>query len=72
VNVGGFLIIDATGDVGTYTVAADCTGTISITGGPTFNIYIGPGAKQIWTTQLGGGAGTGVGLGVGTATRVPQ
>jgi len=71
VNVGGFLIIDATGDVGTYTVAADCTGTISITGGPTFNIYIGPGAKQIWTTQLGGGAGTGVGLGVGTATRVP-
>ena len=31
VNIGGTIIIDATGGVGTYTVAADCTGTISIT-----------------------------------------
>src|SRR4051812_39419604 len=38
-----FIIIDATGAVGTYTVAADCTGTISITDGPSFNIYVGPG-----------------------------
>ena len=43
VNIGGFIIIDATGAVGTYTVAADCTGTISITDGPSFNIYVGPG-----------------------------
>ena len=28
VNIGGFIIIDATGGVGTYTVAPDCTGTI--------------------------------------------
>ena len=27
VNIGGMIIIDATGGVGTYTVAADCTGT---------------------------------------------
>jgi len=69
VNIGGTIIIDATGGVGTYTVAPDCTGTLSITDGPSFNIYVGPGAQQIWTTQVAGGAG-GAGLGVGTATRV--
>jgi hypothetical protein len=71
VNIGGFIIIDATGGVGTYTVAPDCTGTISITDGPSFNMYVGPGAQQVWTTQIAGGAGSGVGLGVGTATRLP-
>jgi hypothetical protein len=71
VNIGGFIIIDATGGVGTYTVAADCTGTLSITNGPSFNIYVGPGAQQVWTTQIAGGAGAGIGLGVGTATRLP-
>ena len=68
VNIGGTIIIDATGGVGTYTVAADCTGTLSYTGGASFNIYIGPGAKQVWTTQI---AGDVTGLGVGTATRLP-
>ena len=67
VNIGGTIIIDATGGVGTYTVAADCTGTLSITDGPSFNIYVGPGAQQVWTTQIAGGV---TGLGVGTATRV--
>ena len=67
VNIGGTTIIDATGGVGTYTVAADCTGTISITDGPSFNMYVGPGARQLWITQ----AGVGFGLGVGTATRLP-
>src|ERR1044071_10152412 len=44
VNIGGTIMIDATGGVGTYTVAADCTGTLSIIGGPSFNVYVGPGA----------------------------
>ena len=70
VNIGGTIIFDVTGGVGTYTVAADCTGTLSITGGPNFNIYVGPGAQQVWTTEIAGGDVTG-GLGVGTATRVP-
>ncbi len=70
VNIGGTIIIDATGGVGTYTVAADCTGTLSITDGPSFNMYVGPGAQQLWITQTGGGAGV-PGLGVGTATRLP-
>ena len=65
VNIGGTIIIDATGAEGTYTVAADCTGTLSYTGGASFNIYVGPGAQKIWFTQIAGG------LGVGTATRLP-
>ena len=72
VNIGGTIVIDVSGSVGTYTVAADCTGTLSITDGPSFNIYVGPGAQQMWTTQIAGGAGSGAGLGVGTATRLPQ
>ncbi len=73
VNVGGTIIFDVTGGVGTYTVAADCTGTMLFggLGGPSFNMYIGPGAQQLWITQTGGGPGDGTGLGVGTATRVP-
>ena len=69
VNVAGTIIIDVTGGVGTYTVAADCTGTLSITTGPSFKIYVGPGALQVWTTEIAGGDVTG-GLAVGTATRV--
>ena len=69
VNIGGTIISDATGGVGTYTVAADCTGTLSITDGPSFNMYVGPGAKQLWITQVVGAGATG--LGVGTATRLP-
>jgi len=62
-------VIDVSGSVGTYTVAADCTGTLSITDGPSFNIYVGPGAQQVWTTQVAGGSS--VGTAVGTAIRVP-
>jgi hypothetical protein len=69
VNIGGTIIIDVTGPGGTYTVAADCTGTISIPDGPSFNMYVGPGAKQLWITQVVGAGATG--LGVGTATRLP-
>jgi hypothetical protein len=69
VNIGGTIIFDVTGGVGTYTVAADCTGTLSITDGPSFNIYVGPGAQQVWFTQIAGAGATG--LGVGTATRLP-
>ena len=68
-NIGGRIFIDDTGGVGTYTVAADCTGTLSDAGGASFNMYVGPGAKQLWTTQVVGAGGTG--LGVGTATRLP-
>ena len=71
VNIGGFIVIDVSGSVGAYTVAANCTGTISITDGPTFNMYIGPGAQQLSIINTGGGPGDGTGLGLGTATRLP-
>jgi hypothetical protein len=69
VNIGGNAF-EANGGVGTYTVAADCTGTLQVTGGTSFNMYVGPAAQQLWITQTGGGPGDGTGLGVGTATRV--
>ena len=65
VNVGGTTIINTGGAGATYTVAADCTGTLSVPNGPSFNLYVGPGAQKIWFTQTAGG------LGVGTATRLP-
>ena len=69
VNIGGSIIIDATGGVGTYTVAPDCTGTLSVPDGPSFNMYVGPGAQKLWITQTAEVGATGVG--VGTATRLP-
>src|SRR5690349_21371410 len=65
VNIGGTTIINTGGLGGTYTVAADCTGTLSVGNGPGLNMYVGPGAQKIWFTQIAGG------LGVGTATRLP-
>ena len=63
VNIGG-TFIDATGAAGTYTVASDCTGTVSA-GGLSFNIYVGPDAQKVWFAQTAGG------LTAGTATLVP-
>jgi hypothetical protein len=69
VNIGGTTILNTSGFGGAYTVAADCTGTLSVPNGPSFNMYIGPGAQKIWFTQIVGAGATGVG--VGTATRQP-
>ncbi len=65
VNIGT-TILNTGGFGGTYTVAADCTGALSVPNGPSFNMYVGPGAQKLWLTQTAGG------LGVGTATRLPQ
>ena len=66
VNIGGTTILNTGGGLGgTYTVAPDCTGTLSVGNGPGLNMYIGPGAQKIWFAQTAGG------LGVGTATRLP-
>jgi hypothetical protein len=73
VNIGGTTIFDATGAVGTYTVNPDCTGTLSSAPGiaPTFNIYVGPGAKQVWTIQASPDS-VAPGVSRGTATRLPE
>ena len=74
VNIGGTIIFDVTGGPGTYTVAADCTGTLTPGPGisPTFNIYVGPGAQQVWTLEISSpNPPAGIGVSVGTAVRVP-
>jgi len=73
VNIGGTTVFDATGFSGTYTVAADCTGTLSPAPGiaPTFNIYVGPGAKTVWTIQASPDA-LAPGVSRGTAVRLPE
>ncbi len=65
VNIGGTTILNTGGFGGTYTVATDCTGTLSVPNGPTLNLYVGPGGQKYWFTQTTGGLGT------GTATREP-
>ena len=73
VNIGGTIIYRRRRILGTYTVAPDCTGTLSPAPGiaPTFNIYVGPGAQQVWIIQSGPeGAGT-PGVSMGTAVRMP-
>ena len=70
VNIGGTIVFDVTGAVGSYTVAPDCTGTLSITGGPSFNIYVGPGARQVWTIQSSPDP-LAPGVSSGTAVRLP-
>jgi hypothetical protein len=70
VNIGGTIVFDVTGAGGSYTVAPDCTGTLSVINGPNFNIYVGPGAQKVWTIQsTPTPASTGVSVGV--ATRLP-
>jgi hypothetical protein len=70
VNIGGTIVFDVTGAPGIYTVAPDCTGTLSITGGPNFNIYVGPGAQQVWTIQSSPDP-LAPGVSRGTAVRIP-
>lgn len=72
VNIGGTFTFDAGGYSGTYTVAADCTGTLSPAPGiaPTFNTYVGLGAQQVWTLETSPNP-AGIGLSVGTAVGVP-
>jgi len=70
VNIGGTIVFDVTGAVGSYTVAPDCTGTLSVTGGPNFNIYVGPGAQKVWTIQSSPTPAS-TGVSVGTLTRLP-
>jgi hypothetical protein len=67
VSING-TIIRSSGGLGTYTVNADCTGTVSFTGGPSFDIFIERNdGKQLWMIQTGPGAP----VFEGTATRVP-
>ena len=44
------LIVRSLPSVGTYTVAADCTGTIAFDG-PAFDAFVAPSGSQLWLIQ---------------------
>ena len=66
VSING-TIIHSSGSLGTYTVNTDCTGTLSFTGGPSFDIFVEQNGKQLWMIQTGPGSP----VFEGTVTRVP-
>ena len=66
VSING-TILHSSGSLGTYTVNTDCTGTVSFTGGPSFDIFVEQNGKQLWMIQTGPGSP----VFEGTVTRVP-
>ena len=52
VSING-MILHSNGSVGVYAVAADCTGTLAFTNGPSFDIFVDPKGKQLWMIQTG-------------------
>ena len=67
VSING-TILHSSGSLGTYTVNTDCTGTLSFTGGPSFDIFVEPNGKQLWMIQT---AGQTPAVFEGAVTRVP-
>lgn len=53
VSING-TIIQSSGAPGTYTVAADCTGTLTFTGGASFAIFVESSGQQLWMIQTAG------------------
>ena len=50
VSINGFVSQGVPG-VGVYTLDAGCRGTVTFTGGPSFNIFTDPTGKQAWMIQ---------------------
>jgi hypothetical protein len=67
VSVNGTIIRSA-GSIGSYAVEAGGTGKLTFSGGPSFDIFVEPGGKQLWMIQTGPAAAPAVFE--GTATRV--
>ena len=68
VSING-TIIHSSGSLGTYNVNTDCTGTLSFTGGASFDIFVEASGRQLWMIQTGPAAVPAVFE--GTVTRVP-
>jgi hypothetical protein len=66
VSING-VIIHSSGSPGIYTVNPDCTGTLSFTGGPSFDIFVEPSGRQLSMIQTAPGSP----VFEGTVTRVP-
>src|SRR5438128_12043819 len=67
VSING-TILHSSGSPGIYAVNPDCTGTLSFTGGPSFDIFVEPNGKQLWMIQT---AGQTPAVFEGAVTRVP-
>jgi hypothetical protein len=67
VSINGF-IIHSSGSVGSYTIGANGHGTLTFTGGPSFDIFVDPSGLQLWMIQTGPAAAPAVFE--GTATKV--
>ena len=66
VSING-VILHSSGSLGTYTVNPDCTGTLSFTAGPSFDIFVEPSGRQLSMIQTAPGSP----VFAGTVTRVP-
>jgi len=66
VSING-TIIHSSGSLGTYIVNTDCTGTLSFTGGASFDIFVEASGRQLWMIQTAPGSP----VFEGTVTRVP-
>jgi hypothetical protein len=54
VSINGNILHFLSGTPGSYTVNPDCTGTITFSNGPTFDIFVDHrGGKQLWMIQTG-------------------
>ncbi|MBA3257440.1 MAG: hypothetical protein H0T64_12430 [Pyrinomonadaceae bacterium] len=70
VSING-TIIRSRGGAGFYTVEADCTGTLTFTGGPSFDIFVQPGdGNKVWMIQTGPAVAPPA-VFEGTATKLP-
>lgn len=70
VSINGNIIRSGGSVVSFYTVEADCTGTLTFTAGPSFDIFVQPGdGKKIWMIQTGPAAAPPA-VFEGTATKV--
>lgn len=51
VSLNGTIMRSPPGGTGTYTVEPGCTGTLTFTGGPSFDIVISPKGDKLWMIQ---------------------
>jgi hypothetical protein len=66
-SINGIIGRTPPGGTGTYTVEAGCKGSITFTGGPSFDIFISPSGDKLWMIQTNPDT-----VFQGTATRISQ
>jgi len=50
-SVNGVIARSPAGGTGSYSVEADCTGTIAFTGGPSFDVFISRNGEKLWNSD---------------------